>query len=173
ARILQCSTSMMGAFEAAGLLTRGGHALAMVGGVESMSRVQVGLGQNLSDWLRRFGAARTAKRKLGVLRALRPRDIRLYLPEVKNRATGKSMGEHCEEMAREWKRGPGARDELAFRSPQKTTAARDAGFSDALIEPVDGVSRDAFPRRDTSMEKLSALKPAFDRARGTLTAGNS
>ena len=171
--ILQCSTSMMGAFEAAGLLDHGGHALAMVGGVESMSRVQVGLGQNLSDWLRRFGAAGTAKRKLGILRALRPRDIRLYVPEVKNRATGKSMGQHCEEMAREWKIGRREQDELALQSHRRTIAAQDAGFFDDLIVPVDDVSRDAFPRRDTSIENLSALKPAFDRKSGTLTAGNS
>jgi acetyl-CoA C-acetyltransferase len=171
--ILQCSTSMMGAFEAAGLLARGGSALAMAGGVESMSRVQVGLGQNLSDWLRRFGAARTMKQRLGVLRSLRPRDIRLYVPEVKNRATGKSMGEHCEEMARAWKIGRQEQDELALRSHQKTIEAQNAGFFDDLIVEVDGVSRDAFPRRETSLEKLSALKPAFDRARGTLTAGNS
>ena len=171
--ILQCSTSMMGALEAAGLLGHGGHVLAMVGGVESMSRVQVGLGQNLSDWLRRFGGAKGAKKKVAALGALRPRDIRLYLPEVKNRATGKSMGEHCEEMAREWKIGRREQDELALRSHRNTVAAQDAGFFDDLIEPVDGVTRDAFPRRDTSIEKLAALKPAFDRVHGTLTAGNS
>src|SRR5881628_3575032 len=101
--IMQCSTSMAGAFEAAGLLAHGGHALALAGGVESMSRVQIRLGQNLSDWLRRLGQGRGLKRKLGAVAALRPRDVRLHVPEVKNRVTGKSMGEHCEEMAREWK----------------------------------------------------------------------
>jgi acetyl-CoA C-acetyltransferase len=42
--IMQCSTSMVGAFEAAGMLARGSTTLALVGGVESMSRVQIGLG---------------------------------------------------------------------------------------------------------------------------------
>ena len=41
---MQCSTSMVGVFEAAGMLARGSSALALVGGVESMSRVQIGLG---------------------------------------------------------------------------------------------------------------------------------
>ncbi|TMQ61616.1 MAG: acetyl-CoA C-acyltransferase [Candidatus Eisenbacteria bacterium] len=173
--IMQCSTSMAGAFEAAGLLAHGGHALALAGGVESMSRVQIGLGQNLSDWLRRLGQGRGLKRKLGAVAALRPRDVRLHVPEVKNRVTGKSMGEHCEEMAREWKIGRLEQDELALRSHQGTIAAQDAGFFDDLIVPVDGISRDAFPRRDTSLEKLAALRPAFDRSsgQGTLTAGNS
>jgi len=173
--IMQCSTSMVGAFEAAGLLARGGHALALAGGVESMSRVQIGLGQNLSDWLRRLGQGRGFRRKLGVAATLRPRDIRLSIPEIKNRVTGKSMGEHCEEMAREWRIGRVEQDELALKSHQRTIAARDAGFFDDLIVPADGVSRDAFPRRDTTLEKLAALKPAFDRSsgQGTLTAGNS
>jgi acetyl-CoA C-acetyltransferase len=172
--ILQCSTSMIGAFQAAGLLA-GSRALALVGGVESMSRVQIGLGQNLSDFLRRVRQGRTFKRRFQALRAVRPRDIRLYVPDVKNRATGKSMGEHCEEMAREWKIGRREQDVLALQSHQRTVAAQDAGFFDDLIVPVEGVSLDAFPRRDTSLEKLAALKPAFDRGsgEGTLTAGNS
>ena len=44
--IMQCSTSMVGVFEASGMLKERRAALAMVGGVESMSRVQIGLGQN-------------------------------------------------------------------------------------------------------------------------------
>src|SRR6266849_2587774 len=58
--VMQCSTSMVASFEAAGMLGRGHGALALVGGVESMSRVQIGLGQNLSDWLRRIVQARSA-----------------------------------------------------------------------------------------------------------------
>src|SRR4029077_3945109 len=57
--IMQCSTSMVGVFEAAGILEKGGQSLALVGGVESMTRVQIGLGQNLSDWLRRVVQARS------------------------------------------------------------------------------------------------------------------
>jgi acetyl-CoA C-acetyltransferase len=173
--IMQCGTSMVGAFEAAGLLVQRGEGLALAGGVESMSRVRIGLGQNLSVWLRRLGQASGVGRKLGVLRTLRPRDLRLSIPEIKNRVTGKSMGEHCEEMAREWRIGRREQDELALQSHQRTISAQDAGFFGDLIVAVDGVSRDAFPRRDTSLEKLSELRSVFDRAsgQGTLTAGNS
>ncbi|MGH9316804.1 MAG: thiolase family protein [Thermoanaerobaculia bacterium] len=170
--ILQCCTSMVAAFQAARMLGRAGRSLALVGGSESMSRVQVGLGQNLSDWLRRFTQARTAARRLQVLRRLRPRDLRLYVPEVKNRATGKSMGEHCEEMAESWKIGRREQDEFALESHRRAVAAQDGGLFNDLI-PVDGIDRDGFPRRDTSLERLAALRPAFDRAHGTITAGNS
>jgi acetyl-CoA C-acetyltransferase len=173
--IMQCSTSMVGAFEAVGMLARGSAALALVGGVESMSRVQIGLGQNLSDWMRRVGQARDLSQRLGVLRKLRPSDIRLFIPEVKNRVTGRSMGEHTEDMAKTWKITRQEQDELALESHQRAVAAQDRSFFADLIIPVDGVECDHFPRRDTSMEKLARLKPAFDRTsgRGTLTAGNS
>ena len=173
--IMQCSTSMVGVFEAAGMLGRGRAGLALVGGVESMSRVQVGLGQNLSDWLRRIVQARSAKQRIGLLRKLRPSDIRLFVPQVRNRVTGRSMGEHTEDMAKTWNIGRQEQDALAFHGHQKTIAAQDRGFFADLIISLDGTNKDHFPRRDTSIEKLAKLRPAFDRTsgRGTLTAGNS
>ncbi len=98
--------------------------------------------------------------------------MRLYVPEVKNRATGKSMGEHCEEMAKTWRIGRREQDELALESHRRAIAAQRAGVAEALV-PVDGLDRDQFPRPDTSLEKLAALRPAFDRSSGTITAGNS
>src|SRR5580658_10171829 len=72
--IMQCSTSMVGVFEAAGMLGERRAALAMIGGVESMSRVQIGLGQNLSVWLRHMFQARSMTQRLGLIRILRPSD---------------------------------------------------------------------------------------------------
>src|SRR5258708_1731303 len=57
--VLACSTSMVAAFEAAGMLGHGGKELALVGGVETMSRVQIGLSQNFSDWPRPFSQPRS------------------------------------------------------------------------------------------------------------------
>ena len=173
--IMQCSTSMVGVFEAAGMLGRAGRSLALVGGVESMTRVQIGLGQNLSDWLRHVVQARTFSQRLSALRKLRPTDIRLFVPEVKNRVTGRSMGEHTEDMAKTWNIGRREQDELALQSHRSAVAAQERGFFSDLIIPTDGVSTDHFPRRDTSLDKLSKLKPVFDRTsgKGTLTAGNS
>ena len=173
--IMQCSTSMAGVFEATGILDHGSAALALVGGVESMSRVQIGLGQNLSDWLRRMVQARSVGQRLELLRKLRPSDIRLFVPQVKNRVTGRSMGEHTEDMAKTWNIGRQEQDELALQSHRRAVAAQDSGFFADLIVPLDGITKDHFPRRDTSLEKLAKLRPAFDRTsgRGTLTAGNS
>jgi len=173
--MMQCSTSMIGVFEAAGLLGSGGRELALVGGVDSMSRVQVGIGQNLSDWLRHVMQARSVTERLEALTSLRPADLALFVPQVKNRATGKSMGEHCEDMAKEWRVTREEQDRLALESHQRAVAGQDRGFFDDLIVAVDGVGRDGFPRRETTLEQLAKLSPAFDRTsgHGTITAGNS
>ncbi len=173
--VMACSTSMVAAFEAAGMLGHGGRELALVGGVESMSRVQVGLSQNLSDWLRRFSQARSMRQRLAAFKDLRARDIRLHVLTVANRSTGKSMGEHCEEMAKTWGIAREPQDKLALASHEKAIAGQKAGFFDDLLVPVAGMTRDGFPRADTSLERLAKLAPVFDRTsgRGTLTAGNS
>ncbi len=172
--VLACSTSMVAAFEAAGMLGRGGKELALVGGVECMSRVQIGLSQNLSDWMRRFSQARSLGQRLGALGDLKARDIGLHILEVRNRATGKSMGEHCEEMAKAWGIAREPQDKLALASHEKAVAGQKDGFFDDLIVPVADASRDGFPRADTSLERLAKLQPAFDRSgQGTITAGNA
>jgi acetyl-CoA C-acetyltransferase len=172
--IMQCSTSMVGAFEAAGMLGEG-RALAMVGGVESMTRAQIGLSEGLSVWLRRLFQARSAGDRLHVLGQFHPADVRLHVPKVQNCVTHRSMGEHTEDMAKDWKIGRQEQDELALEGHQRAVAAQDRGFFKDLIIAVDGVDKDHFPRHDTSLEKLARLKPVFDRTsgHGTLTAGNS
>jgi acetyl-CoA C-acetyltransferase len=65
-----------------------------------------------------------------------------------------------------------AQDEWALRSHQRATEAIDEGrFRDEIV-PVGDFDTDEGPRRDTSIEKLAALKPVFD-PEGTTTAGNA
>lgn len=173
--VMACSTSMIGAFEAAGMIDGVARNLALVGGVESMSRVQVGLTQGFSDWLRRFTGARSAGERLAMLGKLKLSDLRLYVPRVVNRTSGMSMGEHTEITVKEWAIGRHEQDEIALASHVNAVAAWDRGFFDDLVIPVAGSAKDSIPRRDTSLEKLARLGPAFDRTsgKGTLTAGNS
>lgn len=173
--IMACSTSMVGTFEAAGMLDGHARKLALVGGVESLSRVQIGLGQTLSDWLRKFTKSRTAGDKLSQLAALKLSDVALYIPAVTNRTTGLSMGEHTEITAKEWQIPRADQDQAAFDSHQRAVAGWERGFFDELVIPVGDVRRDGIPRKDTSLEKLGKLPPSFDResGQGTLSAGNS
>ena len=168
-----CSTSMVGVFQAAGMLSA--HApLAMVGGVEAMSQVQIGLTQGFSNWLRAVMQARTFGARLDAIANVKFGDIRLDIPSVKNRSSGKSMGEHCEDMAKTWKIPRDLQDKIAYESHQRAVKAMGSGFFDDLIVNVNGAARDGIPRADSTLAKLATLKPAFDRsAAGTITAGNA
>jgi acetyl-CoA acyltransferase len=84
--------------------------------------------------------------------------------------TGLSMGEHMELTRAEWNIPRVRQDEVALASHRNAVAAREHLARE--IVPVEGVAHDTGPRPDTSMERLAALKPAFDPA-GTLTAGNA
>jgi acetyl-CoA C-acetyltransferase len=84
------------------------------------------------------------------------------------------MGQSTELTAKAWDIGRQEQDELAYASHHNAAAAYEEGFFDDLLVPFQGVSRDNNMRPDTTLEKLSTLRPAFDRsATGTMTAGNS
>jgi acetyl-CoA C-acetyltransferase len=99
----------------------------------------------------------------------------MEVPNINDRFTGLSMGEHCELMVKRWNITREAQDELALASHVKGLKAYDQGFYSDLIAPYAGLARDNNLRRDTSSEKLGRLKPVFDvdSGRGTITAGNS
>jgi len=173
--IMACSTSMIGAIEAASMLDGDSYNLALVGGVDSLSRIQIGLGQKLSDWLRKFQNARSLGQKIDHATHVQLRDIRLYIPAIANRTTGLSMGEHTEITAKEWQISRQGQDQLALESHRHSVAAWDKGFFDDLVIPVGDTRRDTIPRKNTSIELLAKLPPAYDRTsgKGSLTAGNS
>jgi len=149
--------------------------LALVGGSESMSGIQIGLNQKFSIWLRRFFQSKSVSARAEMLGELPFKDVRLHIPSITNRTTGLSMGEGTEIMAKAWSIPRAAQDELALASHQAAVAAWARGFFDDLVIPIDGVSKDTIPRGDTSLEKLTKLKPSFDTTsgQGSLTAGNS
>ena len=173
--VQQCGTSLAGATYAAGQLLTGCVHLALCGGVDSMSGVQIGLSPGLSSAVRRTAAARGLGPVLSQVRRIRMKDIRLAIPAATERTTGRSMGQHAEVTARVWNIGRQAQDELAAASHARAVRAREDGFYRRLLVspgtfPVDV---DTVPRPDSTPESLARLKPAFDRDRGTLTAGNS
>lgn len=173
--VMACATSMVGVFAAADIVRARQNSLALIGGSESMSGIQIGLNQKLSVWLRRFFQAKSLNARAEMLGDLPLKDVRLHIPTITNRTTGLSMGEGTEIMAKTWSIPRAAQDDLALSSHQQAVAAWERGFFDDLVIPVDGVSKDLIPRGDTSLEKLAKLKPAFDTTsgHGSLTAGNS
>ncbi len=169
---LACSTSFMAAIEAGAMLGRGGAHLALVGGSESMSHVPIALKQRVADELmflfakdRAVAAERLARIGAG--------DFNLPARGWANRKSGRSMGEHTEDTVKRFAISREDQDAQALASHQGAIRGWDEGFFADLVLPFDGVAADNLPRRDTSPEKLAGLKPAFDPAHGTITAGNA
>lgn len=146
----------------------------IAGGSDTNSDLPIMVQRSLAWKLIDASQAKSALGRIGKLLSIRPGDLRPAYPAIVEPRTGMSMGQHTEKMVKEWGIGREAQDQLAYESHQKAARAYEEGFYDDLIEPYKGVKRDTILRADTTIEKLSKLKPSFDKTgTGTLTAGNS
>lgn len=170
-----CGTSLDTIMHIANKIALGQIDAGIGGGSDTTSDVPIVYGAKFRRRLLKMAAAKTPGEKLRAFAGFSPRELKPDFPGVAEPRTGKSMGQHCEDMAKEWQIPREAQDELAYASHQKLAAAYARGFFDDLVVPFRGVARDNILRADTTLAKLASLKPAFDRTsgRGTLTAGNS
>ena len=169
-----CGTSLSTVAQLANRIALGEIDSAIAGGSDSASDVPLSYGRNMTRIMLRSAFGRTFPEKVKPWLQLRPGDLKPATPGVGEPRTGLSMGEHCEEMAKEWHIARKDQDELALASHKKAAAAWGAGFFNDLVVPFNGLKHDNNIRADTSLEKLGTLRPAFDRSgSGTLTAGNS
>ncbi len=139
-----CSSGLQAIAYGAERIITGGASVVVAGGTESMSMVPMG----------------------GNKIAPNPALVDAY-PDVYL-----TTGLVAENHVRDYGISRDEQDAFALRSHQRAVAAIDAGrFAHELV-PVGGLAIDEGPRRDTSIEALAKLKPAFH-AKGTVTAGNS
>jgi acetyl-CoA C-acetyltransferase len=82
------------------------------------------------------------------------------------------MGLTAENVAERWDVSREDMDRFAQRSQERAVAAQDSGFFDREVTQWDGVARDDGPRRESTLEGLAELDPAF-KPNGKVTAGNS
>jgi acetyl-CoA acetyltransferase family protein len=151
----QCGSSQQAVQFAAQGIMAGGYQLVVAGGVEHMTRVP--MGSTMSGPGVPFG------------------------PAMHDRYQGRLVpqGISAELITEKWGLTREEQDAFALRSHRRAAAAQDAGLLDRQLVPVEvpgsdagWVRADEGVRRDTSMEKLAGLKPAF-RPDGQVTAGNS
>ncbi len=149
----QCGSSQQSVHFAASGLIAGHYDLVVAGGVESMSRVEMGSSASIAGnpmsgtgWVERYGAG------------------------IPNQGVGAEM------IARQWTLSRTALDEFSLISHERAARAQDEGRFESQLAPVptpDGVVRaDEGVRRGGTLETLGALKPAFD-PEGVITAGNA
>lgn len=147
-----CGSSQQAIHFAAMGVASGFQDLVIAGGVEVMSRVPMAsdlfLNGEMTTWSR----------------------------EISWRYTVIPQGQSAELVARKWNLSREELDRFSWTSHQRAASATDAGWQDAELEPVAiddaALARDEGIRRDTSLDKLATLRPAFAED-GVITAGSS
>ena len=170
-----CGTSLDALVTVANKIALGQIEAGIGGGSDTTSDVPIVYGRSLRGRLLAANRARSMKERIAAFKGFRLSELKPEFPGVAEPRTGKSMGQHCEDMARQWNVSRDSQDEWAVSSHRKLAAAYERGFFADLVVPFRGVERDNILRPDSSLEKLATLKPAFDKTsgRGTLTAANS
>ncbi|MEU9211116.1 thiolase family protein [Streptomyces sp. NPDC048415] len=160
-----CASGLEAVTTAARAIASGEADIVLAGGSESMSRAPFVLARPDEALPHRV---ETVDTRLG---------WRLVNPAMRELHGLLSMGETAEEVAERYGVSRERQDAFALRSHQRAADARENGHFDAELLPVknpDGVvvDSDECVREDTSLDKLSRLKPVF-REGGTVTAGNA
>jgi len=167
-----CASGLNAVNQAARAIKAGEGEVYIAGGVESMSRAPYSLPKAESGFP--FGNLTAYDTALG---------WRYPNPLMQEKYGTEQMGETAENIASQRPHlSREIQDAFALRSHQRALAAIDSGkFAEEILpvpvpqkrgEPVV-VDIDERPRRDTSMESLAKLRPAFRKEGGTVTAGNS
>lgn len=169
-----CGTSLETTNHLAMKIAMGQMDVGIAAGVDTNSDLPIEFQREFSWKLLDARKAGTPLEKIMSLAKIHPGDLKPAFPAVREPRTGKSMGEHCELMVQEWKISQREQDELALVSHKNAAMAYEQGFYKDLLLEFKGVQKDTFVRPDTSIEKLTKLKPAFDfSGKGTITAGNA
>jgi acetyl-CoA C-acetyltransferase len=169
-----CGTGLEAAILVANKIALGQIDVGVAGGVDTTSDAPLALSPRLRKVLLAANRARTWQERVLALAAVRPGHLTPDAPLNREPRTRMSMGDHTALTAVEWGIGRAAQDELAVASHHNAAAAYERGFFDDLVTPYLGLERDNNLRPDTSVEKLSRLKPAFGEGEtATMTAGNS
>lgn len=162
-----CASGLQAIMDASRAILNGDGDCYIAGGVESMSRAPFVMPKGEEPFSRKAEIYDTT---IG-WRFINSKLSKLYHPH--------SMGETAENVAEKWKITREEQDQFGLASQQKYFAAHKADkFKDELIsvsvkkgKETSDFNTDEYPR-ETSLEKLATLKPAF-KENGTVTAGNS
>lgn len=162
-----CASGLQAIMDASRAILHGDGEVYVAGGVESMTRAPFVMAKSEEPFARKTEIYDTT---IG-WRFINSKLSQLYYPY--------SMGETAENVAAKWNISREAQDQFALHSQQKYAQAHAAGkFKEELVSVSLSkgkenfiFDKDEYPR-ETSLEKLAALKPAFKDG-GSVTAGNS
>jgi len=169
-----CGTSIEACINIANKIALGQIDSGIAGGCDSLSDVPMVFADGLRSLILASHRGKSFMQKALPWFKFRPHHFIPQFPGVTEPRTGLSMGESMEVTAKDFKVAREHQDQLALASHIKAAAAYDSGFYSDLVTPFEDAEEDNNIRRDTTFEKLQALKPSFDKSdTGTITAGNS
>ena len=169
-----CGTGLETAILVSNKIALGQIESGIAGGVDTTSDAPIAVNEEFRQVLLAANRAKTPLDRIKLLGKIRPNFLVPSIPQNSEPRTGLSMGDHQAITTQEWGITREAQDELAVASHHNLAAAYDRGFFDDLMTPFLKLTRDQNLRPDSSLEKLSTLKPVFGHGDNlTMTAGNS
>ena len=174
---MACASACVAITTAADHIAVGSATAALAGGAESLSNVPITYTPKLARALVRASQAKTLPSRVTSFAGISLADLAPVAPGIKETSTGLTMGESAEKMAAINGIARADQDRWALRSHQLAAAGWDDGRLAAEVAPLrrngHSLKDDTHIRRDSSLERLATLRPVFDKAHGTVTAGNS
>ncbi|MGH8733421.1 MAG: beta-ketoacyl synthase N-terminal-like domain-containing protein, partial [Burkholderiales bacterium] len=128
-----CGTSLSAVAQLAHRIAAGEIDAAIAGGADSASDIPLSYSPKLQRSVLALARGKSWGDKLSTIGSLRPRDLAPKAPGIAEPRTGLSMGQHCEEMAKEWAIERRSQDQLALASHKNAAAAWASGFFDGLV----------------------------------------
>ena len=160
-------------------LLLGNADVVIAGGVENISDTPITFPKKMRTKLFAAQKIKSPIDGLKFLFSLRPSDFLPDKPAVAEFTTNRTMGEDCDIMVAKYGVTRKEQDNFAARSHQLASKAQESGFFDDEIHSISlpnnfkEIAKDNGIRGNTTIEKISKLRPAFDKKYGSLTAANS
>jgi acetyl-CoA acyltransferase len=174
---MACASACVAITTAADHIAVGTATSALAGGAESLSNVPITYTPKLARALVRASQAKSLPQKVTSFADIRLADMAPVAPGIKETSTGLTMGESAERMASINGIARADQDRWALRSHSLAARGWDDGRLGAEVVPFyrngQAIREDGHIRRDSTLEKLATLRPVFDRAHGSITAGNA
>lgn len=175
-----CASGLQALESAALDIASGKYDLVLAGGTEAMSRAPLLFRDDMTLWLSDLQLAKGIKNKLLKALQFKPRylsPVFALLNALTDPIVNLSMGQTAENLVAKFGITRDEQDAYAMQSHQRAVFANQNGYMNEIVPLFDWQGKvftmDNGIRADSSMQKLSSLKPVFDRNLGSVTAGNS
>ncbi|MBA2710272.1 MAG: acetyl-CoA C-acetyltransferase [Tatlockia sp.] len=175
-----CASGMQAIDNAALQIASGRSDLVLAGGTDAMSHAPLLFDQKMAAWLARWYSAKSPSQRLGLVPKFRPSflvPVIALLRGLTDPIVGMNMGQTAEKVAFRFNISRQQMDEFASESHKRLAIAYSEGRMNEVSPIIDCKGnihkQDDGIRPDSSVEKLSKLKPFFDKKYGMVTAGNS